>query len=234
MFKSVFLTIAAAFSFSQVILTATTASAYEGSRHRYSSSYRAWDQGFYSTYSYSESYSECNGYHTCFYNSTTYSESYHSWRDSDPVYVEEYVISSGQYNGYHKVIVYTDDGYSNEYCHYYIDGSRRVIYREYSPVVYVSFFNPLAVTEATLLLTQNFDSDLRALATAGGLLIDLGIDSAVLGGNTKVAGDLVVVGLLSESSASSIQASRDHQQTELQKNIQRAEQAQSQRSSRIP
>jgi hypothetical protein len=92
--------------------------------YRYHGPYGDWDRGFHNYYGYQEQggCARNPNHYTC------YRPDY--FRDSDEVYVEELHMS----NGYDRVTVYTDSGYSRSYVTYYVydyGGVRRVEYRDF-------------------------------------------------------------------------------------------------------
>jgi hypothetical protein len=99
-----------------------SAFAKDGYASRYTVRYSTWDSGFNSYYSYSEttSYSSCR-YHTCY-----------DYRYDDNIYIEETIITRGQYNGYTRVTVYDTAGYhdTGRYVTYYTHNGR-IVRRNY-------------------------------------------------------------------------------------------------------
>ena len=94
-----------------------------GYSSRYSMTYGNWDEGIHSYYTYSESLGrgiDC-GYYTCYDNFTA----------GDNVYIEETVISSGQYRGHTQINVYRSRRYDRGtlYVSYYT--YENVIVRRY-------------------------------------------------------------------------------------------------------
>lgn len=188
----------------------------------YSTTYRTWDQSFYSTYSYTErtTYRDC-GWNTCYlrgFNGT-------SWAESDTVYVRETIVDRGRWSGYHRVIVYSDSGYTSPYVTYYIDGGRRVVYRDYY-TNHFYIYDPFTITDGVESIVKDFDSDLKALALTGGIALDVGVRVAAIGAvassdDTRDAGLVIAgLGLGSAVSASLEQKHRDElRATELQLSI---------------
>jgi hypothetical protein len=182
--------------------------------YRYHTSYGVWDRSFYSTYSYSErtEYSSC-GYNTCYYRGSQ------SWSRSDMVYVDETIVYGGRWDGYTRVMVYSDRGYSDRYASYYVRGNR-VIYREYHHS-HVYVVRPYTMTEAMGDVARDFDSDLRNLAIVGGAAIDIGISVAQIGafsGNedtAEVGLAIAGAGAVSASIASAEQNARNKARTPL-------------------
>ena len=224
MIKSILLALAAS-------VTLTSVAHADGAyRVRYSSSYAGWDHGFHKTYpGFRESDPDrgCNGYSTCFYRPSGI-----IYQPADRVYVSETFVGSG--HRYHEVVVYTDPGYTQEYCHYFVTDDGVVVEREYV-VTYVPslFAAPFLLSSVIMNDGANFDSDLKQLNDVAAVGAGIGLEITEIGalsGNkdTTEIGLAVTAGsLASASSASAEQAARDKQRTTaLQLNIQDAEKSQ--------
>lgn len=204
-----------------LLIMASSAFAKEYGR-RYTTTYSRFDTGFHQQYRYTETSSRCR-YHTCM-DST--------FRSTDTVYIEEFVVHDRVYGDQRMVRIYDNDRYTTSVVTYYVynDGPRSHVrgrrYNNHYPYYHTHYYYYTPYVMPGLALTtammDSFDEQSAALLAAGGIVFDLGLNIAV-GCSTQecaeTAGYIALAGIGSAVSASISNEVKKNQKTDLENQI---------------